>query len=505
MTLKFFLGRVKADGTAPLRIRLKDGDKDTKITCPGIFIIPKQWDKNFSLVNPKAPGADGINHEINKYRLKTETVKQKYLLGQIDFSLAKRMLSGTENTKSLREFVDKVCRRDKSSETLRNYLNTIGNFSHHTGIKEPLFSDINFNNMMIVKNGVIKKGGSAATYNKYLRDIKAICNYAKRTKYIFNDFEFDMQWRAKEDITLKVKTITPEVIYNALDKIKIESNHRSARLKAFNELEAIGLWLLMFSMRGMYPADIASLSSHNLDYNFADRIAHEKKDSDSEIALIGNPHVYRHKRHKTGFPMKILINLPPIRHFIAVLRYLIAYSHPKYSFLSQEEASNPNYDERLKNKTPQEADFLKLFKIDKKNSPKEFTTLWGTYSSVLNRLEMPSFKTARKTFSTTARRLTIDEGYTRTMLGQKDKSISISYVDYDDPQLFAQLCLAHIAVLNTFDMIGLYNSWLRKIDEVFGSNWCEGETYLKGNPSLIYSKFAHALQPIIETSKKLVR
>ena len=46
---------------------------------------------------------------------------------------------------------------------------------------------------MIVRNGVIRKGGSAATYNKYLRDIKAICNYAKRTKYIFHDFEFDME------------------------------------------------------------------------------------------------------------------------------------------------------------------------------------------------------------------------------------------------------------------------------------------------------------------------
>ena len=505
MTLKFFLGRVKDDGMAPLRIRLKDGTNDTKITCPGIFVSPKEWDKNFSLVNPKSPGAEEINHEINKYRLKTETVKQKYLLGHIDFSLAKRMLSGTENTKSLKEFVDKVCRRDKSSETLRNYLNTIGNFSHHTGIKEPLFSDITFNNMMVVKNGVIQKGGSAATYNKYLRDIKAICNYAKRTKYIFNDFEFDMQWRAKEDITLKVKTITPEVLYSALDNIKIVSKHRSARLKAFNELEAVGLWLLMFSMRGMYPADITSLSSHNLDYNFAARIAHEKKGSSSEIALLGNPHVYRHGRHKTGFPMKILITLPPIRHFLGVLRFLLAASHPEFSFLSPKEASNPNYDDRMKGKTPEEIDFLRLFKIDKKNNPKEFATLWGTYSSALTRLGMPSFKTARKTFSTTSRRLRIDEGYTRTMLGQKDMSISISYVDYDDPQLFAQLCLAHMRVLDAFDMIGLYNSWLKKIDQVFGSKWCEGETYIKGNPGFIYSTFSHALQPIIDSSKTFVR
>lgn len=505
MTLKFFLGREKADGTAPLRIRLKDGNKDTKITCPGIFVRPKDWDKNFNLVTSTAPGADALNHEIKKYQIKSEEVKQKYLLKQIDFTLAKRMLSGSENTKSIREFVKIVCKRDKSAETLRNYLNTIGNFTHHTGIKNPLFTDITFNNMMIVKNGVIKKGGSAATYNKYLRDIKAICNYAKRTKYVFHDFEFDMEWRVKEDITVKVKTITPEVVYQAISKVSIESKHRSTRLKAFNELEAIGLWLLMFSMRGMYPSDISVLTSHDLDYNFASRIKHEQSGTDSEISLLGNPHIYRHGRHKSGFPMKILITLPPIRHLIGVLRFLVAASHPNHSFLKPEDAANPNYNERLSGKSPEDVDFLSIFNFNLKKNPKVYSTVWGTYSSALSRVGMPSFKVARKTFSTTARRIRIDEGYVRTMLGQKDKSVSISYVDYDDPQLFAQLCLAHIGVLRAFDIIGLYNTWLRKIDELFGSSWCETKSYIKQNPDYVYSSFAHSLQPIIEQKLTLVR
>lgn len=505
MTLKFFLGREKADGTAPLRIRLKDGKKDTKITCQGLFIYPKDWDKNFNMVNPKSPGAEAINHEIKKYHVKSQEIKQKYLLKQIDFELAKRMLSGSDNSKSLKEFVSVVCKRDKSAETIRNYLNTIGNFSHHTDIKEPLFTDISFNNMMIVKNGVIQKGGSAATYNKYLRDIKAICNYAKRTKYIFHDFEFDMEWRAKEDITLKVKSITPEVIYSSLNKIKIESNHKSARLKASNELEAIGFWLLMFATRGMYQADITSLSSHNLDYNFASRIKHEQSATGSELSILGNEHIYRHSRHKTGFPMKILITLPPIKHLIAVLRYLVAGSHPNYSFLKPEEAMNPNYDERIKNKKPEEVDFLRLFTFDKKKNPKVFSTIWGTYSSSLLRIGMPSFKTARKTFSTTARSKQIDEGYVRTMLGQKDNSISISYVDYDDPQLFAQLCLAHIEVLWAFDIIQLYNAWLIKVDETIGSNWRETDVFIKQEPNYIYSEIIRHLQPIIENSKTIIK
>jgi len=118
---------------------------------------------------------------------------------------------------------------------------------------------------------------------------------------------------------------------------------------------------------------------------------------------------------------------------------------------------------------------------------------------------MPSFKTARKTFSTTARRIRIDEGYLRTMLGQKDKSISISYIDYDDPQLFAQLCFAHIKVLRAFDIIRIYNTWLSKIDELFGSNWCESDVFIKQNPDYIYSAFAHTLQSIIDDKNTLVR
>ena len=159
----------------------------------------------------------------------------------------------------------------------------------------------------------------------------------------------------------------------------------------------------------------------------------------------------------------------------------------------------------MKGKEPKEVDFLRIFAFDKKKNSKVFTTIWGTYSSALIRVGMPSFKIARKTFSTTARRIRVDEGYVRTMLGQKDKSISISYVDYDDPQLFAQLCQAHIGVLRAFDTISLYNAWLRKIDDVLGSNWCESDVFIKQNPDYVYSAFVHSLQPIIDDNRTFLR
>ena len=120
--------------------------------------------------------------------------------------------------------------------------------------------------------------------------------------------------------------------------------------------------------------------------------------------------------------MKILITLPPIEPLIWVLRNLVAASHTNYSHLTPEEARKGDFNDRIRNKDPKQVDFLKLFTFDKKKNPKVFTTVWGTYSSALSRVGMPSFKTARKTFSTTARRIRIDEGYVRTMLGQKIKA-----------------------------------------------------------------------------------
>ncbi|MDA0794809.1 MAG: hypothetical protein O3C13_09385, partial [Bacteroidetes bacterium] len=43
--------------------------------------------------------------------------------------------------------------------------------------------------------------------------------------------------------------------------------------------------------------------------------------------------------------------------------------------------------------------------------------------------------------------------------------------NFDDPRLFEKVKQAHIKVLREFNIIDIYNIWLRKIDELFGSNW----------------------------------
>ena len=65
---------------------------------------------------------------------------------------------------------------------------------------------------------------------------------------------------------------TPDMIRYAIDNIEIKGQGRRYFLGTLREIEAVGHWLLMFSLRGFYPADIHKLSSKNLDYDFSRRI-----------------------------------------------------------------------------------------------------------------------------------------------------------------------------------------------------------------------------------------
>ena len=63
--------------------------------------------------------------------------------------------------------------------------------------------------------------------------------------------------------------------------------------------------------------------------------------------------------------MRIMLNMPPIRKLIAVMRYLVSASRPKDTFQSQEESQITSYKKRFQTKTPQEVDHLKYSALQK--------------------------------------------------------------------------------------------------------------------------------------------
>lgn len=460
MTIGFVFKTIrKSDGKAQLYIRFKDGtlkrkDNDRRIKVDGVFVLPKLWNKTFSRVEPSHENSAAINDKLDKYWTKMKDVKNKYVLGQIDFDTAAKMLSSSESAKSIREYIRTVFNDYKKPKHTKNCMDTVITVGNHLGINDLLFSDITEINLIKVRNKLEKEGKSPTTFNTYLTNIKTVCNHAVEKKYLYQDFTFGKDLKNKVPPMPVVNSASPDDIYRAIDNIKTKTKRHSSHTTALRQVEAVGFWLLMFAMRGLYQEDIHDLTSHELDYDFEKEVDSIKKGYKDE-KIIGRKHVYMHRRHKGEYPMFMLM-LPPIDNLILFLRKLIAVTHPHISFNDFTDLLRSE-KEIIKMKKKEEVDFLKIFAITNTGSPKLFDNTWRLFRKKAKEIGLPKFKEARKTFMSISDELGISDSYSRALMGQNDPTISKHYKDMSRPKIVGRLAYYHLAILKEFDTINLFN------------------------------------------------
>ena len=466
MTVKFCFGNKRNDGRQNLKIRLKHHGKDAKIGIPGVYIESKHWDKSNLRIKNNCENAQIYNDIVSKYSSKINEVKGLLELRQINFETAKIKLSNSSHSGSIFEFIETYC-NDYGQQWKRNTNNVLNTFKNHLNLKDVLFEDINRYNFDKLKKTLESKGSSASTFNNYVRHIKAVYNHALDKKATYRKFDFSKIKKIKiNNFNRKLKTNTKRDVFRAIDKIKIKSKHRSAQEYAIRDLEAIGFWLLMFSLRGFYGKDIVSLSSYNNDYNYKYRLEYLKVNANQNPQIVkGNPFMIDHPRHKTKNMMRIWISLPPITSLIFVLKKLVAHTHPDVSYLSVEDLKL-THDQQL-NKI-EDYDELKIFKHNPVLDHKTDDAIWNNFNKHLRKLDMYSFKSARKTFNTIATTQGIHPSITKILLGQTDQTIQKHYNNYNDINLVQAVQEAHLKVLNAFNMIEMYDKWIFKIQELFG-------------------------------------
>ena len=465
MTVKFCFGNKRKDGSRNLKIRLKNKGRDRKIGIEGVYIESKYWDKSNNRIKSTHPNAGAYNEIINKYQEKIIKVKGQLELKQIDFITAYRILSSASKTNSISEFVKIHC-DIKSIQWKKNTLAVLNIVKGHLNLDDIRFDDITYENLQKLKKILKDKNITEETFNNYLRHIKAVYNYALKTKMTYREFIFpkDLSYRINKH-NKKLETHTPQDIADAIDSIKIKSNHRSAKGYAIRDLEAIGFWMLQFSMRGLYPKDITALTSFNSDYNYAYRMEYMSQEAKQEpMQIKGNYHFLDHTRHKTGNMMRIWVTLPPIGGLIFILKRLVANTHPELSYLSLKDVTKKP-DELYKNKN---YDILKIFKHSTDDLAKD-DAVWNNYNKHLRKLDLFSLQSARKSFNTTATHLRISPDIRKALLGQTDHSIQRSYTNYNDIRLVKTLQEAHLQIMNEFNMVELFDKWVGKLDELFGN------------------------------------
>jgi hypothetical protein len=460
MTIGFVFKTVrKSDGKAQLYIRFKDGtlkrkDNDKRIKVDGVFVLPKLWNKTFSRVEPSHENSAAINDKLDKYWAKMKDVKNKYTLGQIDFDTATKMLSSSESAKSIKEYIRTVFSQYKKPKHIKNCMDTVITVGNHLGITDLLFSDVTEINLLKVRNKLKNEGKSLNTFNTYLTNLKTVCNHAVEKKYLYQDFIFGKDLKNKVPPMPVVHSASPDDIYRAIDNIIPKTKRSSSHATALRKVEAVGFWLLMFSMRGFYQEDIHDLTSHDLDYDFEREIDSIKKGYKDD-KIIGRKEVYMHRRHKGEYPMNMLM-LPPIENLISFLRKLTALTHPHISLYSSKDLAKSR-EELIKSKPKEEVDFLKIFAITNTGSPNLFDNTWRLFRKKAKEIGLPKFKEARKTFMSISDELGIPDSYGRALIGQNEPTISKFYKDMSRPRIVGKLAYYHLAILREFDTINIFN------------------------------------------------
>lgn len=498
MTVKFCFGNARKDGTKNLKIRLKSKGRDKKIGIPGVYVNPKYWDVSNNRVKSTYINAAAYNEIVAEYQEKISKVKGQLELSQIDFDTAFRMLSCSSSTNSIFEFIRVHC-EEKSQQWKNNTNNVLVTLKNYLELDDVSFEDITYDNLQKLKRILKEKGAVADTFNNYLRHIRAVYNDALKKKITYREFNFAKDLFVKVNShNKKLKSHTPKDIARAIDKITIKSKHRSSKGYALRDLEAIGFWLLQFSMRGFYGKDITSLTSYDSDYNYDYRIKYLNQNAEQEpMEIKGSPQFLDHKRHKTENVMRIWVTLPPIGGLIFILKRLVANTHPKVAYLSMDDLK----------KTPQELyaregyDILRIFKHNSRTDIKVDDAIWNNYNKHLRKLGLHSFKSARKSFNTTATHLRISPDLRRTLLGQTDRGVQRSYVNYNDIRLVRDVQESHLQIMYSFKMVELFDKWVFKINELFGEFI---DFHIGGGSKIVYSHQYKLLNEMLENTHTLV-
>ena len=95
----------------------------------------------------------------------------------------------------------------------------------------------------------------------------------------------------------------------------------------------------------------------------------------------------------------------------------------------------------------------------------------------------------------------ISDDIRKTLLGQTDSSIQRSYNNYNDIRLVRAIQESHLQVMNSFQMIELFDRWVFKINELFG---IFEDFHVGGGSKMVYSHHHKSLNKILNNNNTLI-
>ena len=459
LTVRFyFKSSARKDEKQALFIRVRLGrEYESKLTT-GISGFKAKWDANLDLFTNDHPEHETLNSGLLEWKKRIGEAIAKFEVRNpskpFNFYMACDHISGKTDATSLENYVESYYKENYNSADYENYRDRLRYFKAVLGIKSDLmFDDVNnalFGKFKRIADRNIKEGKkSAKTYSAYLQAVLSICNEAYLNRHIHEEVTISSKNKRFRNIDYgeNPSNSTKEILE------AIDSTHTIQRW------EAIAQWVLMFGMRGFYPADVVKMAEKDLykhGHN-GKRMPYVKVDKNLLSDWSTANFYLDFRRSKTSLPMFIKLNRSVIE-LIEKLKYSYMYTHANYQIDGEYIVNSIN-------------DRLTILSYNITDNYKEHKSLWRNRQKLLAMFSenVRTFKTPRKTYYQLADDLS-DELTAKKLVGQTTDSLSKNfYSKYNTEVQVEKLDKVHDEVLREFRFSEVVSKLISKFYELVNS------------------------------------
>lgn len=292
MTYTFYLPYPERESSM-IALALRDKKKRISISL-GISINPKDWDKEFLRVQPKAKDAKFINSKIAECE---KTIKRAIKYGELeDLSVEE-----TANLYRVEMGMEKKEIKPKAELLLpffqmwattswgkhkatRQNLYHYRTFKEFCGKLEPTFNDIDYNFYVKFLSYLQKKGYKPNMQGLFIRSLKAVMNEAYKRELHNNRAYQSFEKPTEQVATIALTVAEVDMIYNA----ELSGSYEKAR-----DLFIIGCYT------GMRFSDYSRLTAEDAEKEFITKIQQKTK---NEVCVPIHPRVRAILRKWGGSP-----------------------------------------------------------------------------------------------------------------------------------------------------------------------------------------------------------
>ena len=437
MGVGLYLKPVNKDGRSLIYLRAKKGNQ-TFIKTTSLKVKPSDW-------NPR-------NNQVKGTALDSIIVNRKLTEITNNMNLAWSLFESGSYT------WDKLCVKlgggsATSNENLQGFLETVlkakydnkNSYKTYEGVVQAVLKEAGTDKVLLgeLTNEFIdkcvqgwKKRLSPTSVRTYLTHLGKIKNLAYQKGLISEPFIRRDEWKVKRGSSIKiVETVKTEDFLEAIPNAK-----------NIYDIQALYFYLLMFSLRGFYQADLVTMHQYETNVNEPDL-------PDGSILLDSKKRRYiKHRRSKSGELMEIRMDVEPIFSLMYTIRDTIKITHSQKINKRTGEPFKKGADVY----SPNELEGW-FFKYDINNTTVH-KNVWDVYQKSIRRLLGKPFKTARKTFESYALKLAISQDIRYKLLGHANPTIKAHYQDWKWDELKQQVDEAHQLVLKEYRVEEIYKA-----------------------------------------------